>query len=66
MTQKQIKAVLDSNKFKYNVGHASFVLQCPFCGERRSESGRRTMFVNKTTGALWVQALRRQRWREQG
>ena len=51
VTQKQIKAVLDSNKCKYNVGHASFVLQCPFCGEQRSGGGR-TMFLNKTTGGV--------------
>ena len=52
VTQKQIRAVLDSNKYKYSVGHASFVLQCPFCDEERSSSGRRTMFVNKTTGGV--------------
>lgn len=51
VTQKQIRAVLDSNKYKYSVGHASFVLQCPFCGEQRSGSGR-TMFLNKTTGGV--------------
>lgn len=60
VTQKQIRGVLDSNKFRYSVGHASFVLQCPFCGggsggEKRTSSGssgRRTMFVNKTTGGV--------------
>ena len=51
VTQKQIRAVLDSNKYKYSVGHASFVLQCPFCGEQRKGSGR-TMFLNKTTGGV--------------
>lgn len=51
VTQKQIRAVLDSNKYKYSVGHASFVLQCPFCQEQRSSS-RRTMFLNKTTGGV--------------
>lgn len=51
VTQKQIRAVLDSNKYTYNVGHASFVLQCPFCGSQRS-SGGRSMFVNKTTGGV--------------
>lgn len=52
VTQKQIRAVLDSNRYKYSVGHASFVLQCPFCDEQRSGGGRRTMFVNKTTGGV--------------
>ncbi|CAI8047719.1 Twinkle protein, mitochondrial [Geodia barretti] len=52
VTQKQIRAVLDSNKYKYSVGHASFVLQCPFCDGQRSSGGRRTMFVNKTTGGV--------------
>ena len=53
VTQKQIRSVLDSNRFKFSVGHASFVLQCPFCGEPRSGGGgRRTMFVNKTTGGV--------------
>ena len=51
VTQKQIRAVLDSNKYKYRVGHASFVLQCPFCGEQRKGSGH-TMFLNKTTGGV--------------
>lgn len=51
VTQKQIRAVLDSNKYKYSVGHASFVLQCPFCGEQKKGSGR-TMFLNKTTGGV--------------
>ena len=51
VTQKQIRAVLDSNKYRYSVGHASFVLQCPFCGELKSGS-RRTMFLNKTTGGV--------------
>ena len=56
VTQKQIRAVLDSNKYRYSVGHASFVLQCPFCGSgggsEKRVSGRRTMFVNKTTGGV--------------
>lgn len=51
VTQKQIQAVLDSNKYKYSLGHASYVLQCPFCGEQRKGSGR-TMFLNKTTGGV--------------
>ena len=51
VTQRQIQAVLDSNKYKYSVGHASYVLQCPFCGEQRKGSGR-TMFLNKTTGGV--------------
>ena len=51
VTQKQIRAVLDSNKYKYRVGHASFVLQCPFCGEQRKGSSH-TMFLNKTTGGV--------------
>lgn len=50
VTEKQIRSVLDSNKYKYNVGHASFVLQCPFC-KLKSGSGR-TMFLNKTTGGV--------------
>ena len=50
VTQKQIRVVLDSNKYKYSIGHSSFVLQCPFC-EKKS-GGRRTMFVNKTTGGV--------------
>ena len=51
VTQKQIVAVLDSNKYSYNVGHASFVLQCPFCGGSQ-RSGGRSMFLNKTTGGV--------------
>ena len=51
VTQKQILAVLDSNKYSYNVGHASFVLQCPFCGGSQ-RSGGRSMFLNKTTGGV--------------
>ena len=46
VTEREIRSQLDCGKCSYTVGHASFVLQCPFC-----ERGDK-MFLNKTTGSV--------------
>ena len=52
VSQKEIKQVLDGNKYHYDIGHASYVLQCPFCDRENSQSREKSMFVNRTTGSV--------------
>ncbi len=52
ITQKDIRAVLDSNKCQYSVGHASFVLTCPLCDKPRATANGKSVFLNKTTGSV--------------
>ena len=52
ISQKEIKQVLDGNKYHYAIGHASYVLQCPFCDREKSQSTEKSMFVNRTTGSV--------------
>ena len=52
VSQKEIKQVLEGNKYYYAIGHASFLLQCPFCDREKSQSLEKSMFVNRTTGSV--------------
>ena len=51
VTQRDIRSVLAANRYQYVVGHASFLMQCPFC-EKGQKSAEKTFFVNKTTGSV--------------
>ena len=51
VTQGDIRGVLSANKCQYVVGHASFLIRCPFC-EKGQKSSEKTLFVNKTTGSV--------------
>lgn len=51
VTQRDIRSVLAANRYQYVVGHASFLMQCPFC-EKEQKSAEKTFFVNKTTGSV--------------
>ncbi len=52
VTQKNIRALLDSNNCQYTVGHASFVLHCPLCDKPRAAANGKSVFLNKTTGSM--------------
>ena len=51
VTQRDIRSVIAANRYQYVVGHASFLMQCPFC-EKGQKSAEKTFFVNKTTGSV--------------
>ena len=51
VTQGDIRGVLSANKCQYVVGHASFLIRCPFC-EKGQKNSEKTLFVNKTTGSV--------------
>ena len=51
VTQRDIRSVLAANRYQYVVGHASFLMRCPFC-EKGQKSAEKTFFVNKTTGSV--------------
>lgn len=51
VTQRDIRSVIAANRYQYVVGHASFLMQCPFC-EKGQKTAEKTFFVNKTTGSV--------------
>lgn len=52
VTQRDIRALLDSNHCQYTVGHASFVLHCPLCEKPRAAANGKSVFLNRTTGSM--------------